>query len=71
MQPSMAQGEGTPCSGARSAASHTNTPSAAAGEDGSPVREPLVSPEAEDLLKHATELDYMTHLVFRMFENKR
>ena len=35
------------------------------------MREPLVSPEAEDLLKHATELDYMTHLVFRMFENKR
>eukprot|EP00891_Asterochloris_glomerata_P003679 jgi/Astpho2/3679/gw1.00060.3.1_t len=41
------------------------------GEDGTAVREPLVSPEAEDLLKHATELDYMTHLVFRMFENKR
>ena len=35
------------------------------------MREPLVSPEAEDLLKHATELDYMTHLVLRMFENKR
>ena len=46
-------------------------PSVAAGEDGTAVREPLVSPEAEDLLKHATELDYMTHLVFRMFENKR
>lgn len=35
------------------------------GEEG------LLSEEGQDLLKTVPELDYMTHIVFRMFENKR
>lgn len=31
----------------------------------------LLSPEAEQWLHDTTELDYLTHIVFRMYENKR
>lgn len=30
----------------------------------------ILGPEGQDLLQKTTELDYMTHVVFRMFENK-
>lgn len=33
--------------------------------------EPLLSDEAMQVLHDATELDYLTHIVFRMYENKR
>lgn len=33
--------------------------------------EPLVSEEALQRLWDTPELDYLTHLVFRMYENKR
>ncbi|CAL8465105.1 g4640 [Coccomyxa elongata] len=33
--------------------------------------ESLVSDAAQELLRNTTELDYMTHIVFRMYENKR
>ncbi|KAK9823756.1 hypothetical protein WJX72_005206 [[Myrmecia] bisecta] len=35
------------------------------------VEEGLVSDEAHQMLRDATELDYMTHIVFRMYENKK
>ena len=31
----------------------------------------LVSPEAQDRLQDTPELDYLTHIVMRLFENKR
>lgn len=31
---------------------------------------PLLSPEACELLDTTPELDYLTHIVFRMYENK-
>ena len=31
----------------------------------------LVSPEAEERLQGTPELDYLTHIVMRLFENKR
>ena len=31
----------------------------------------LVSPEAEERLQETPELDYLTHIVMRLFENKR
>lgn len=34
-------------------------------------QEPLVSEEALQLLWDTPELDYLTHVVFRMYENKR
>ncbi len=33
--------------------------------------ESLVSDAAQEMLRNTTELDYMTHIVFRMYENKR
>jgi hypothetical protein len=37
---------------------------------GSPVSA-MVSEEAQQLLHDATELDYLTHIIIRMYENKR
>ena len=31
--------------------------------------EPLLGEEAQRMLQDTTELDYMTHIVFRMYEN--
>ena len=31
--------------------------------------QPLLSAEAQRMLQSTTELDYMTHIVFRMYEN--
>ncbi len=31
----------------------------------------LVSPEAQERLQETPELDYLTHIVMRLFENKR
>jgi hypothetical protein len=33
--------------------------------------ESLLSDVAQEMLRNTTELDYMTHIVFRMYENKR
>lgn len=33
--------------------------------------ESLLSEAAQEMLRNTTELDYMTHIVFRMYENKR
>ena len=33
--------------------------------------ESLLSDAAQEMLRNTTELDYMTHIVFRMYENKR
>lgn len=30
-----------------------------------------MSDAAQEMLRSTTELDYMTHIVFRMYENKR
>ncbi len=38
--------------------------------NGSPVSA-MVSEEAQQLLHDATELDYLTHIIIRMYENKR
>lgn len=38
---------------------------------GSGIREPLLSEEALQNLWDTPELDYLTHVVFRMYENKR
>ena len=38
---------------------------------GRALAQPLLSKAAMQLLHDATELDYMTHIVFRMYENKR
>ena len=32
---------------------------------------PVVSEEAQKMLHDATELDYLTHIIIRMYENKR
>lgn len=37
---------------------------------GSRVREPLLSDEAAQMLDATSELDYLTQVVFRMYENK-
>jgi inositol hexakisphosphate/diphosphoinositol-pentakisphosphate kinase len=34
------------------------------------VREPLLSDEAAQMLDATSELDYLTQVVFRMYENK-
>ena len=38
---------------------------------GKPTADPLLSSDAQQRLHDITELDYMTHIVFRMYENKR
>ena len=38
--------------------------------NGTPVS-PMVSEEAQKMLHDATELDYLTHIIIRMYENKR
>ena len=43
----------------------------ATGPGGEEKRESLVSDEARQKLHDTPELDYLTHLVFRMYENKR
>ena len=40
-------------------------------ETGKPKGQPLLSEEAMQMLHDATELDYLTHIVFRMYENTR
>ena len=39
--------------------------------NGKPTATSLLSCEAQQRLHDITELDYMTHIVFRMYENKR
>ena len=39
--------------------------------NGKPTAASLLSSEAQQRLHDITELDYMTHIVFRMYENKR
>jgi hypothetical protein len=34
-------------------------------------QQPLITPEAEALLADTSEFDYLTHIVFRMYENKQ
>lgn len=31
----------------------------------------MVTEEAQQMLRNATELDYLTHIIIRMYENKR
>ena len=31
----------------------------------------MVTDEAQQMLHNATELDYLTHIIIRMYENKR
>lgn len=31
----------------------------------------MVSEDAQQMLRDATELDYLTHIIIRMYENKR
>ena len=40
-------------------------------DTGQPLGQSLLSDEAMQALHDATELDYLTHIVFRMYENKR
>lgn len=42
----------------------------AGANNGTPVS-PMVSEEAQKMLHDATELDYLTHIIIRMYENKR
>ena len=63
------------CSQCSRSCSHLSTPAQTAtqfagGAEGQP-REPLVSEEALQQLWDTPELDYLTHVVFRMYENKR
>lgn len=45
--------------------------SAAAGTGNGSSLTPVVSEEAQKMLYDATELDYLTHIIIRMYENKR
>ena len=42
----------------------------AGGGNDSPAS-PMVTEEAQQMLHDATELDYLTHIIIRMYENKR
>lgn len=42
----------------------------AGGSNGTPIS-PMVTEEAQRMLHDATELDYLTHIIIRMYENKR
>ena len=51
------------------ATSHSKNWLCVAGvNNGSPA---MVSEEAQQMLHDATELDYLTHIIIRMYENKR
>uniref|UniRef100_A0A383W065 Inositol hexakisphosphate and diphosphoinositol-pentakisphosphate kinase n=1 Tax=Tetradesmus obliquus TaxID=3088 RepID=A0A383W065_TETOB len=41
------------------------------GQQQQQQQQPLITPEAEGLLADTSEFDYLTHIVFRMYENKQ
>ena len=42
-----------------------------AGANNDDPASPMVTEEAQQMLRDATELDYLTHIIIRMYENKR
>ena len=42
-----------------------------AGANNDSPASPMVTEEAQQMLRDATELDYLTHIIIRMYENKR
>lgn len=42
-----------------------------AGASNDSPASPMVSEDAQQMLRDATELDYLTHIIIRMYENKR
>lgn len=42
-----------------------------AGANNDSPASPMVTEESQQMLRDATELDYLTHIIIRMYENKR
>ncbi len=70
-QPGSHQPAGAHAAAAEPQASHGQPPlhPFAQQQDGAQLQ-PLVCEEGADLLRSLRELDYLTHIVFRLYENK-